>query len=241
MIALTYWFQADHVRAAAANEEVAALSERVGDPFHVGRRWVVFGQIAQSDGRLSLARDAFERARAAVEAGGDPLIEALADVGTAFIDIWEGEPDRALVRLEDRLERALKLGVGLAVPILLTMMAWVELAAGRHRQACDRLEALLPLIEGREMFMTSWALWLLGEAQRPLADGTAEATALRAQASAEQLGNRLIGAAARQTLGPRGRCPRRVDGRQAARARRPRRLRRGRPRHLGAGRPGRPR
>jgi DNA-binding CsgD family transcriptional regulator len=80
-------------------------------------------------------------------------------------------------------------------------MAWAELAAGRHRQACDRLEALVPIIEGREMFVTSWTLRLLSEAQRLLADGTAEATALRAQASADKLGNRLICAGARQTLG----------------------------------------
>ena len=201
MIALTYWFQGDHVQAAAAIDDVAALGERVGDPFHVGRRWVVVGQIAQSDGRLPHARDAYERARAAVKAGGDPFIEALADAGTAFIDIWDGEPERALMRLEDRLERALKLGVGLAVPVLLLIMAWAELAAGRHRQACDRLEALVPIIEGREMFVTSWALRLLSEAQRLLADGTAEATALRAQASADKLGNRLICAGALQTLG----------------------------------------
>src|SRR4029450_6823054 len=35
VIAQTYVFQADHVQAAAANDEVGALAERVGDPLEV--------------------------------------------------------------------------------------------------------------------------------------------------------------------------------------------------------------
>jgi predicted ATPase/DNA-binding CsgD family transcriptional regulator len=199
--AQTYVFQADHVRAAAANDEVGALAERVGDPFQVALRWVWSGQMAWIDGGLSEAREAIERQRVAVRAVGDPLIEATADFTTTIIDIWEGEPGRGLERLENQLERALKLGVGIVVPQVLATIAWAELADGRPEQACNRLEALLPLIEGRSSFGTSWALWLLGEAQRLLADGAAEATAERAQASSEQLGNRLIATAARLTQG----------------------------------------
>ena len=51
VIALTYWFQADHVHDRRANDEVAALAERIGDPFHVARRWVYALGMAPFDGR----------------------------------------------------------------------------------------------------------------------------------------------------------------------------------------------
>jgi predicted ATPase/DNA-binding CsgD family transcriptional regulator len=199
-IAHTHLMQGDHVRAAAANDEVSALAERVGDPFHVARRWFWCAQMAWIDGRLSEARDAVQRARAANASDGQ-VIEALADFNTAVIDIWQGEPERSLSRLEDQLERTLKRGAELLVPMLLAAIAWAELASGQHEQACDRLEALVPLIEGRDIFDTSWALCLLAEARRVLMDDAAEATALRAQASGEQLGNRLFVTTARLTLG----------------------------------------
>jgi DNA-binding CsgD family transcriptional regulator len=188
------------VQAAAATDDVAALAERVGDPFLVGLRWFWSGFMAQLDGRLSDARDAVERQRAA-NTVGEPITEAFADVTTALIEIRQGEPERPLTRLEDQLERALKLGAGLVVPMLLVTIAWAELASGRHQRACDRLEALVQLIEGRDAVVTSWALWLLAEGRRLLADGDAEATALRAQTTGEQLGNRLLATEARLTLG----------------------------------------
>ena len=57
------------------------------------------------------------------------------------------------------------------------------------------------MIEGHELFITSFALWVLADARRLLADGDAEATALRAQASGERLGNRLFSTRARLILG----------------------------------------
>ena len=50
--ACTYLFEFDHARAARANDEVAALAERVGDPAHVGRRWLWNVWMAVHDGRL---------------------------------------------------------------------------------------------------------------------------------------------------------------------------------------------
>jgi DNA-binding CsgD family transcriptional regulator len=125
----------------------------------------------------------------------------MADTITAQIYFWEGQPGRALTCLQEGLERSLILGAGAIVPVLLFFTAWAEHAGGRHRQACDRLEALLPLIEGRELFITSLALWLLADGRRLLADGDAEATALRAQESGEQLGSRFSSTAARLTRG----------------------------------------
>ena len=86
------------------------------------------------------------------------------------------------------------------MPQLLFGVAYAELAAGRPEQACDGFEGLVPLIEGREGLLTSWALALLAEARRLLADANAEANALQAQASGEQLGNRLVTTFARLTL-----------------------------------------
>jgi len=61
--ACSYLFEFEHARAARANDEVAALAERVGDPAHVGRRWLWNVWMAVHDGRLSEARDAADRAR----------------------------------------------------------------------------------------------------------------------------------------------------------------------------------
>jgi predicted ATPase/DNA-binding CsgD family transcriptional regulator len=200
LTATSYMFQAEHEQAARANDEVAALAERLGDPFQVARRWFYVAWIGHTDGRFSQARDAAERMRAAFE-GVDVLGEAFPEVGLALADIWQGEPGRALERLHGQLERALQLGVGIVVPALLASSAFAELAAGRAEQARDRLEGLVPIIEGRDAYGTSWALWLLAEARRLLTDDTAEATALQAQASGERLGNRLFATRARLTLG----------------------------------------
>jgi predicted ATPase/class 3 adenylate cyclase/DNA-binding CsgD family transcriptional regulator len=201
LIALTCMAQHDHARSARANEEVAVLAERLGDPLQVARRWLYPAWMAYTDGRFAEARAALERQRAAVEGVGEPLIEAMADLGDAQIDVWQGEPERALKLLQSRLERALKLGAGLVVPYLLIEIAFAELDAGLFEQARGRLEGVVPLVEGRESYATSWALGLLAEARRLLADGAAEATAVQAEASGERIDNRLLATRARLTLG----------------------------------------
>src|SRR5262249_50836044 len=153
--------------------------------------------MAEFDGRLSEARDAVERNRAAVNAVGEPGLEGMADMLAAHIDTLEGAPERALTCLHEALERSLMLGAGAIVPPLLLFTAWAEHAGGQHKQACDTLESLLPMTEGRELFITGWALYLLADGRRLLGDGDAEATALRAQASGEQLGNPFYSTAAR--------------------------------------------
>ena len=198
----SYCWQGEHGPAARAFDEVAVVEERIGDPFQVSRHWYFgVGWIAVIDGRISEARAASERMRAALEAGGDPVFEGLADWLTANADIWQGEPQRAIDRLEMRLERTLKLGAGLIVAPLLTTIAWAEHASGRHKQARDRLEAVLPIIEGRDSYSTGWALSLLADALRLLADDASQQAALRAQANGEQIGNRLVATFPRLTLG----------------------------------------
>ncbi len=68
--ALTYLFEAKHAEATRANEEVAALAERLGDPLQVARRWLWVAVPAHFDGRFAEAREALERLRAAVAATG---------------------------------------------------------------------------------------------------------------------------------------------------------------------------
>jgi predicted ATPase/DNA-binding CsgD family transcriptional regulator len=202
--ALTYMFQSEHAQAARASEGVAALAERLGDPLQVARRWSWVAFTAQFDGRFAEARDAVERSRAAVAETGEPVFEAAADVTEGFVDAWQGEPERPLERLPARLEHTLRLGVGNQVPNLLLVIALAELAADRPEQARDRLQGLVGLLQGRSAtatFAATWALCLLAEARRVLADAGAEATALEAQASGERLGNRLLETRARFTLG----------------------------------------
>ncbi len=200
-IAFTHLRQNDHAQCARANEEAAALAERVGDPFQVARRWIFVGWMAQIDGRFADARDACARGRAAVDGVGEPTIEAFADEIVAFTDVWDGEPERALERLHRALERALKLGAGLAVAALLGATAFAEMAAGRPAQARDRMERLVSVIEGRLAFFTSWGRCFLAEARRLLAEEDAESTAVEAQASGERIGNRFLATRARLTLG----------------------------------------
>ena len=74
--AMTYLYQGEHAEALRANEEVAALAERQGDPLQVARRWLWVAVPAQFDGRFAEAREALERLRAAVAATGEPVWEA---------------------------------------------------------------------------------------------------------------------------------------------------------------------
>jgi predicted ATPase/DNA-binding CsgD family transcriptional regulator len=198
--AATYIFESNHVQGARANDEVAALAERQGDPFQLARRWLWVASIAEADGRFEDACEALERVRAAVDATGDPVHEALADAWTARVDIRQGQTERALERLHGRLERTLKLGAA-AAHWLLFGIAFAELAVSRPELARDRLEGLVPLIDGLDGLATSWALALLADARSLLGDDDAEATALQAQASGERLGNRLVATRARLTLG----------------------------------------
>lgn len=186
---------------ARANDEVAALAERLGDPFQVARRWLWATWIAMHDGRFVEALDGIGHLRGALEGIGEPVQKALADFGDAFLDVWQGQPERPLEGLQRRLERTLKLGAGLGVPWLLWATAFAELATGRPERARGQLEGLVQLVEGRESFLTSYALGLLAETRRLLSDDAADAAALEAQANGEQLGNRLLATRPRLTLG----------------------------------------
>src|SRR5262249_62115810 len=52
---LTYIFQGEHAQAARANEEVAALAERLGDPLPVAPRWLFVAPPAHFDRRVAPA------------------------------------------------------------------------------------------------------------------------------------------------------------------------------------------
>ena len=114
--AFTYLYQGEHAESVRANEGVAALAERQGDPLQVARRWMYVAVPAQFDGRFVEAREALERLQAAVEATGEPVHEATGDALMGHVEAWQGEPERPLERLPRRLERTLRLGAGIAVP-----------------------------------------------------------------------------------------------------------------------------
>jgi predicted ATPase/DNA-binding CsgD family transcriptional regulator len=200
VIALSYMLQDEHERTARANEDVVALTERVGAPYQVARRWLFVAWMGVTDGRLGEARDAVGRMRAAVAEVGEPVIEAWADTCEALVDVWEGAHEAALARLDGQLERALTLGAGMVVPMLLGALTFAQLAAGRLEDARGRLEGMVALVEGRHGYATSWALSLLAETQRLLADDAARATAARAQAVGQETGSRLLATRGRLTL-----------------------------------------
>ena len=202
LIAMAYMFQSDHRQFAKANDEVSSLAERLGDPFQVARRWVWVGWMACVDGPFEEVRDSAERIRGAVHGIGEPVMESFADFELAIVEVWEGDAKGALERLERRLEQALKLGVGLAIAPLSTSIAFANLAAGRPDQMCGRLEGLLPLIEGRDNFVTAWAWCFLAQARRLLGDEDgAESAAIQARASGERIDNRFLATLPRLTLG----------------------------------------
>lgn len=197
----TYLLEFDHVRAAAVNDEVAELAERVGDPSHVGRRWLWCFWMATHDGRLSEARDVAGKALAAMEGIGRPVQVGLAEYGLAQVDVLQGAPEEALARLPTHVEVATKAGAGLTLPYLLFAMAWAEFAVGRLASARGRLDALLRALHGHGSFVTWHALGLLVDVQRLLGDPAAEATAREAQAGSERYGSRFLSTLAGLTLG----------------------------------------
>src|SRR4051794_31426919 len=199
--ALTHLFESDHAKAALANDEVAALAEGLGDPFLVAQRWLTAAVMAEHDGRFAEARAAAERLRAAAQGVDEAFGEAFAEMELALVDTWQGHAERPLSRLPGQLERALKLGAGIAVPGLLVATGLAELGAGRVEQARVRLEGVLPLIEGRDVYGTAWAVCLLAEARRLLEDESAEETALEGQAIGQRIGNRLLAGCTGLTLG----------------------------------------
>jgi predicted ATPase/DNA-binding CsgD family transcriptional regulator len=200
LIAMTYLFESDHVQAARAEAEAAEPTERVGDPFLVGRGSLFIGQRAVTDGRLAEAREALERAREAVSGVGEPLVDALADSQLAGLEVWSGEPQRALDRCHAGLERALTLGVGMAVPLYVLPMAFAELTLGHPEEARARLEGLRTVVDPRFALVTAAMAQLLSLALAAQDDPAAEATAAEAQELGERLGNRLMATSARMTL-----------------------------------------
>jgi predicted ATPase/class 3 adenylate cyclase/DNA-binding CsgD family transcriptional regulator len=201
LVGLTHYFEADHPEALRALLEVTDLADDVGDPFLIARRWLFQGLIAQTDGRSEEARDTVAHLHRALEATGDPVLEAYADFVIGWIDANQGEPDRALERLEGRLESTLKDGAVLPVPALYYGIGQAELAADRPERVPGRLGPLVEMIETRDALGTSLNLYVIADALRLLGeDGAAEA-ATRVRGAAERLGNSAYDGLARLILG----------------------------------------
>jgi predicted ATPase/DNA-binding CsgD family transcriptional regulator len=194
------WLQ-EHAQARRALDEVADMAEQLGDPFQVAKRWWYPSVIALLDGRMAECREAAERTQAAVQAVGDPLMESVADYCLGVADVWQGMPERAAERLNSRLERAMAQGAAYAVPPVLAGIGQAELNLGRLEDARNRMEGLVPLVEGRWEFAWALALGILAEALRLQADDNAEHVARRARDIGEEMGNDLLATQPRLTLG----------------------------------------
>ena len=192
--ACSYLFEFEHARAARANDEVAALAERVGDPANVGRRWLWNVWMAVHDGRLSEARDAADRARAAWKGVGSPT-----QVGARRVRPRGGRDPAGGARAGARAsaDRARSRDQGRR------RVLWCRTCSkGSPRPSSQPVNSRLPaagsralmqVLRGRDSFITWRALGLLAEAQRLSGDAAAEATAREAQTESERFGNRFLG------------------------------------------------
>jgi predicted ATPase/DNA-binding CsgD family transcriptional regulator len=192
-LALGYLFQDDHPNVLRFAEESTAFAVRSGDVILFARNRLAVGSVHLLDGRLSEARDTFAEA---IAAGGDApedrMVEMMwIDAQFALIDLLAGKPDRALERLETRLQVAITKGAGIAIPAVLTWATWAELALGRPEQARQRVEATISIVDGRDCLLSVWCHWLLAEALRLLGDDGAEAAAERTREVGQKSGNRL--------------------------------------------------
>jgi predicted ATPase/DNA-binding CsgD family transcriptional regulator len=200
-IAGSFVFQSDHPGAQAALDEVGPIAQEIGDPVLVGAHWLLTAVLAYTDGRHNDARDAAHRQRASGDGFDEVLSAATAATSLAFADAWQGQGDRALELVTTQLNNVQRLGAVTVIPRLMLAGAIAELATGRVEQARDRLDQLVPRVQDRDLYSTAWALALLASALAILGEETAEATALRAQAAGEKLGNRLVAGAACLSLG----------------------------------------
>ena len=157
--------------------------------------------MAQIDGRLEEARDAVAHVHRALEATGDPVIEAYADFIIGWTDLHQDEPDRALERLESRLELTLKNGGALPVPVIYYGIGTAELAADRPERVPVRLEPLVAMIETLDGYGASLNLCVIADALRMLGEDGATAAATRARELAERVGSSHSTGLARLSLG----------------------------------------
>lgn len=192
--------QHDHARARRLCTEVDAVIERAGEPYDVARRSIFAGLWAVNDGRLDEAAAAAARAHAALTEVVEPIQSSAADALAGLTDVWAGRHEHALACLPGRLEWALRLGAGLSAPFVMGALGFAELAAGRLDEAGERLAGLAALAQGRNAFISAFALNWLAETQRLLGDGAAAETATRAQGVSEAYGNRVLATRGRLTL-----------------------------------------
>jgi len=199
-LASSYLFQGQHAPALRITAEIAELTERIGHPQQVGLRWLTVGLPAFVDGRFEEARTASERARATSDATGEPGLATIADALLGQLDVVTGEPERALARMLPRLERCIATGAGLAATPAIAAIGFAELSLGRFDAATQRLEQAIAG-SAYNVFIGSWASFLLAECRRLSGDPSAAASAERGRADCAVYGNKPQAACAGHTLG----------------------------------------
>ena len=218
-------------------DEVAELVERAGEPYNVARRWGFVGLDRRQrrpprGAPTPPTRAAMRRWRAC----GSRSAGRRGRRGRGAHRRLGRASERALERVPSQLERALRVGAGMPVPFLMVTLAFAELAAGRLEQARERLEQLGRARRGPQR------VHLVVGARHARRDA-ASARGRRARRGHCHAAHQRVGEgsatdssppAARLTLARLAAARERLAGRAAARARPPRRLRRGRPPDLGA-------
>jgi predicted ATPase/DNA-binding CsgD family transcriptional regulator len=199
-IALSYLFQDDHEQIDRVLDEAATAGVPRTGMGQAARHALIRASVALLDGRLPEAREMLAAALAAEDAGDEPVIEAWNDAQVALIDILEGHPEQALERLLARLDHVIETGAGLAIPALLTWASWAEISSGRLEEARQRLEVVIPIVDGRDCLLSLWANWHMAETLRLLADEGAEAAAARTREIGREVGNRFAGSRGDMTL-----------------------------------------
>jgi DNA-binding CsgD family transcriptional regulator len=192
-LAFTYLFQDDHANVVRYAAEASAFEATLGEATSIGSRVLAVGSVHLLDGRLAEARAMFDEGRAAAGEAAAERVEMLwIDAQVGLLELLSGQPELALEHLETRLQRAIEVGAGMAIPGFLTWASWAEVAAGRVDEAHRRLDATLAIVDGRDCLLSVWCHWLRGEALRLAGDdGAAIAAAQRAREVGQASGNRL--------------------------------------------------
>lgn len=192
VLALSHLVLQEHEACQRLLEQVDELVA-YGCAYHRARQAFLRGSGALRQGRYVDARAHLERTAAISDEMGEPVLACLADAYLCTLDAVQGLPEQALLRASSRLEQASSTGAQMTVPYLLLGTAYAECVLGRLRQARDRLEPMIPLVEQHDVFLAGQALALLSTVQRLLgAPDAAQQSADRGLEIATASGNRLV-------------------------------------------------
>jgi len=161
----------------------------------VAWHWMMLGHTVYPTGDRKAARALWE---CCLEGASD-IQDGLATYSLGLLDVHAGNPLEALHRLEPCRGRMVSAGVGLALPIVDGGIALAHAALGRLEEARGALIAVVRENAGFA-WIQAFALLDLAQVERLHGEPAAQASAERALALAEYLGNRGLMARAHYQL-----------------------------------------